>query len=170
MLDTTVSDTGTLQTQMLVVNKDLWKMPNPMDVFNPEHVVQAEANSTGSMTISDCLVQCWFTSFNDTETQVEAINAATGWNMSVAEAMKIGRRIVTLLRLYNLKCGLTSDKEKPSPRYCSQSVDGPNTDKPVAPHWEKMVDQYYKLMGWDRKTGMPLPETLKELGIEDLAK
>jgi len=170
MLDTTISDTGTLQTQMLVVNKDLWQMPNPMDIFNPDHVVQAEANSTGSMTISDCLVQCWFTSFNDTETQVEVINAATGWNIGLEEVMKIGRRIVTLLRIYNLKCGLTPDKETPSPRYCSQSVDGPNTDKPVAPHWEKMVDQYYKLMGWDRKTGRPLPETLKELGIKDLAK
>jgi len=170
MLDTTISDTGTLQTQMLVVNKELWHMPNPMDVFSPDHTAQAEANSTGSMTISDCLVQCWFTSFNDTETQVQAINAATGLNISLAEVMKIGRRIVTLLRLYNLKCGLTPDKEKPSARYCSQCVDGPNVDKPIAPHWEKIVDQYYKLMGWDRKTGRPLPKTLKELGIEDLAK
>jgi aldehyde:ferredoxin oxidoreductase len=170
MLDTVVSDTSTLQTQMLVMNKDLWKMPNPMDVFSPDHVVQAEANSTGSMTISDCLVQCWFTGFNDTETQAEAINAATGWNISLEEVMNIGRRIVTLLRLYNLKCGLTPDKETTSPRYGSQCVDGPNTDKPVAPHWEKMVDQYYKMMGWDRKTGLPLPGTLKELGIEDLVK
>jgi len=170
MLDTTISDTGTLQTQMLVVNKELWHMPNPMDVFSPDHTAQAEANSTGSMTISDCLVQCWFTSFNDTETQVQAINAATGLNISLAEVMKIGRRIVTLLRLYNLKCGLTPDKEKPSARYCSQCVDGPNVDKPIAPHWEKIVDQYYKLMGWDRKTGRPLPKTVKELGIEDLAK
>ncbi len=170
MLDTVVSDTGTLQTQMLVVNKDLWKMPNPMDVFNPDHIVQAEANSTGSMTVSDCLVQCWFCSFNDTEMQTEAINAATGWNISLEEVMKVGRRVVNLMRIYNLKCGLTPDKETPSPRYCSQSVDGPNKDKPIAPHWEKMVDRYYQLMGWDRKTGMPLPEILKELGIEDLAK
>jgi aldehyde:ferredoxin oxidoreductase len=170
MIDTIVSDSQTLQTQMLVMNKDLWKMPNPMDVFNPEQVVQAEANSTGSMTVSDCLVQCWFCSFNDTETQTESINAATGWNLSLEEVMKVGRRTVNLLRLYNLKCGLTPDKEKPSPRYCSQCVDGPNTDKPIAPHLEKMIDQYYQLMGWDRKTGMPLPETLKELDIEDLAK
>jgi aldehyde:ferredoxin oxidoreductase len=49
-------------------------------------------------------------------------------------------------------------------------VDGPNKDKPVAPHWEKMVDKYYQMMGWDRKTGMPKPETLKELGLEDLAQ
>lgn len=170
MLDTVISDTGTLQTQMLVANKDLWKMPNPMDVFNPDHTVQAEANSTGSMTVSDCLVQCWFCSFNDTETQTESINAATGWNISLEEVMKIGRRVVAMMRIYNLKVGLTPDKEKPSSRYCSQCVDGPNTDKPIAPHWEGMMDQYYKMMGWDRKTGMPLPETLKELGIEDLAK
>jgi len=170
MLDTVVSDSSTLQTQMLVMDKDLWKMPNPMDVFNPDHVVQAEANSTGSMTISDCLVQCWFCSFNDTATQTGAINAATGWNLSLEEVMNIGRRVVAMMRIYNLKCGLTPDKEKPSPRYCSQCVDGPNTDKPIAPHWEKMMDQYYQMMGWDRKTGMPLPETLKELDIEDLAK
>jgi len=90
--------------------------------------------------------------------------------MSVEEVMKVGRRVVNLLRVYNLRVGLTPDREKPSARYCSQSVDGPNKDKPIAPHWEKMVDKYYQLMGWDRKTGMPLPETLKELGLEDLVK
>jgi len=26
------------------------------------------------------------------------------------------------------------------------------------------------LMGWDKKTGLPLPETLKELGLEDPVK
>ncbi len=168
MLDTTISDTSTLQTQMAVTNKDLWKMPQPMDIFDPDQVVAAEVNSTGSLEVSDSLVQCWFTNFNDTETQMETLNAATGWNMSLEEVMKVGRRVVNMMRLYNLKTGLTPDKEKPSPRYCSQSVDGPNKDKAIAPHWEKMLDKYYQMMGWDRKTGMPLPETLKELGLEDL--
>jgi aldehyde:ferredoxin oxidoreductase len=170
MLDTTISDTGTLQTQMLVQNKDLWKMPNPMDIFNPDHVVQAEVNSTGSMTVSDCLVQCWFCSFNDTETQTEALNAATGWNLSLEEVMKTGRRIINLMRLYNLKAGLTPDKEKTSARYRSKSVDGPTADKDIRPHWENMIDKYYQMMGWDRKTGMPLPKTLKELGLEEYTK
>ncbi|MFC1903707.1 aldehyde ferredoxin oxidoreductase family protein [Chloroflexota bacterium] len=170
MVDAVVSDTGTLETQMLVKDKGLWKMPDPMDSFNPEQVVAAEANSNGSMTISDCLVQCWFTGFNDTELQTEVINAATGWNMSLEEVMKVGRRAINMMRIYNIKSGLTPDKEKPSPRYGSQPVDGPNKDKPIAPHFEKMLDLYYKLMGWDRKTGMPLPETLKELGLEHLVK
>ena len=120
------------------------------------------------MTISDCLVQCWFAGFNDTETQTKAINATTGWNMSLEEVVKVGRRVVNMMRLYNLKAGLTPDMEKPSPRYGSQPVDGPNKDKAIGPHWEKMLNKYYQLMGWDRKTGMPLPETLKELGLENL--
>jgi aldehyde:ferredoxin oxidoreductase len=36
--------------------------------------------------------------------------------------------------------------------------------------WKWMVTNYYTLMGWDPKTGMPLPETLKELDLEDLVK
>lgn len=170
MLDTCVSDTGTLQTQMLISSKEIWNMPAPFDVFNWEHVVQAEANSTGSMTVSDCLVQCWFTGFNDTKVQTEAINAATGLNMSIDDVKKVGRRVVNIMRLYNLKVGLTPDKEKPSFRYGSQPVDGPNKDKAVGLHWENMLNKYYQLMGWDRKTGKPLPETIKELGIEDIAK
>jgi len=29
-----------------------------------------------------------------------------------------------------------------------------------------MLDAYYKHMGWDRKTGKPLPETLRNLGLD----
>ena len=170
MIDATISDTGTLETQMQVKNKKLWNMPEPMDVFDPDHNAAAEANSMGSMTISDCLVQCWFNCFNDTELQIEALNAATGWNMSLEKIMKVGKRIVNMMRIYNLRAGLTPDLEKPSSRYCSQPVDGPNKDKSIVPHFEKMIDKYYQLMGWDRKTGKPLPETLKELGLEDLVK
>ena len=75
-----------------------------------------------------------------------------------------------MMRLYNLKAGLTPDKEKTSKRYSSQPVDGPAKDKPIQPHFDKMVDTYYQLMGWDRKTGMPLPATLKALDIEEWAK
>jgi aldehyde:ferredoxin oxidoreductase len=32
------------------------------------------------------------------------------------------------------------------------------------------VENYYGLMGWDTKTGKPLPETLKKLGLGDLIK
>ena len=74
--------------------------------------------------------------------------------------------VVTLLP----KVGLMPDIEEPSPRYSSQPVDGPNKDRPIGPHWAFMMDKYYELMDWDRTTGMPLPETIRELGLEDLVK
>jgi aldehyde:ferredoxin oxidoreductase len=33
-----------------------------------------------------------------------------------------------------------------------------------------MLENYYTLMGWDPKTGKPLPETLKKLDLEELIK
>jgi len=32
--------------------------------------------------------------------------------------------------------------------------------------WEKMLDEYYDIVGWDRETGAPTDKRLKELGIE----
>jgi aldehyde:ferredoxin oxidoreductase len=37
------------------------------------------------------------------------------------------------------------------------------------PHWDKMLRNYYQLMGWD-EGGQPLPETLRSLGLEDIIK
>jgi aldehyde:ferredoxin oxidoreductase len=34
---------------------------------------------------------------------------------------------------------------------------------------ERLKDAYYDLRGWDKKTGIPTIETLKALGLADLA-
>ena len=36
--------------------------------------------------------------------------------------------------------------------------------------WPEMVQGYYRLMGWDEKTGQPLPETMEKLGLGELVK
>jgi aldehyde:ferredoxin oxidoreductase len=33
-----------------------------------------------------------------------------------------------------------------------------------------MLEDYYRRRGWDEKTGIPLPERLKALGLEDAAR
>jgi len=37
-----------------------------------------------------------------------------------------------------------------------------------ARHWEKMLRNYYTLVDWDPETGVPLPETLENLGLGHL--
>ena len=36
--------------------------------------------------------------------------------------------------------------------------------------WDKMLDKYYELHGWDIETGLPTPESLKQIGLEDIAQ
>jgi len=168
LLDTCVSNTATLEMPALVKDPGLWNVPQPYDPLNPEHVAANVANSKGCQTISDCAVMCWFIGVNDTESQTKALNAVTGWNYTIEDIIKLGKRVVNVMRIYNVKAGITPDMEKPSPRYISTPVDGPCEGKSVADDWEFMVNRYYELMGWDRKTGMPLPETIKLLELEDI--
>jgi aldehyde:ferredoxin oxidoreductase len=80
----------------------------------------------------------------------------------------MGLRIVNLMRMFNFRHGLTKDMEAPSVRYCSTPVDGPVKDIGIAEHWDAIRANYYEQMGWNVETGMPLPETLKKLGLEEL--
>lgn len=36
--------------------------------------------------------------------------------------------------------------------------------------FEKMLDEYYQIVGWERAMGTPSEEKLKELGIENLVQ
>ena len=100
------------------------------------------------------------------QADVEALNAATGWDFTLDEAMTLGKRTVNLLRMFNFRCGLTKDEEAPSQRYGSAVPDGPFKGLSTTQDWEKIRTRYYELMGWDTNTGKPLPETLKKLGLE----
>ena len=73
-----------------------------------------------------------------------------------------------MFRLFNLRCGIGVDQERPSERYWSTPVDGPAAGKSAQENWETMVSTYYETAGWDRETGKPLPETLQQLGLEHL--
>ena len=49
-------------------------------------------------------------------------------------------------------------------------MDGPAKGITVNPHWDGMLDNYYRQMGWDRRSGRPLPETLRSLGLDQVSK
>jgi aldehyde:ferredoxin oxidoreductase len=168
MLDTAVSNTGSMEAQPLVKNPVIWGMPQPFNPFSPEQVADAAAKEKPSLPFSDSLVTCYLITLNDVELLTEAVNSATGWNMTVEEAKKVGLRAVNMMRVFNSRAGHTPDQETLSLRYGSTPKDGPAEGKSIIPHWDAMVDKYYQLMGWDRKTGLPYPETLKDLDLEEL--
>ena len=134
-----------------------------------EEMSTMNANFSGIRMFDDCLGTCRIAS-TDPKLQLECLNAVTGWDLTLEDSFTIGRRIINQLRMFNFRHGMKKEDERPSKRYGSVPVDGPARGKDIMEKWEWMLENYYTRMGWDPKTGKPLPETLKNLGLEELSK
>jgi aldehyde:ferredoxin oxidoreductase len=167
MLDTCVSATGTIQSASRLTSPGYFGLPPVTNTFSPWEVAGANALMEGWFVFLDSLSICRFITLNPQLT-LDCVNAITGRDFTLAEAQKIGRRSINQLRLFNLRHGLDPALEAPSPRYGSTPADGPAQGKAIAPHFEWMKSFYFQLMGWEPKTGKPLPHTLKSLGLERL--
>lgn len=169
MFDTCLSNTSTIEATFGGPNPQLYGYPPPSDSFSTEEIPLLNAKVNGMRQLDDSLVICRFAA-NNPKLILESLRAVTGWKLGIEDAMIIGKRIVNLLRLFNFRHGHSIESEAPSPRYGSSPSDGPWKGITIRPHWEKMRKSYYEHMGWDIKTGKPLPETLKNLGLEDAIK
>ena len=98
----------------------------------------------------------------------------TGIEMTPLEIWMVARRCNMVERLFNLREGLTRDDLKKGDMLNHRYFDEPT--RRGAPDvvgrvierdkFVKMVDEFYKHKGLD-KNGIPKPETLKELGLEN---
>lgn len=109
------------------------------------------------------LVLCDFAPFG-VSTFVELLNAATGYGYTDEEYMKAGERIWNLTKLFNLRCGATRKDETLPPRIMDEPLEKEEA-RIGRKNFEKMLDEYYTLRGWDRE-GVPTKDKVKELGLE----
>ncbi|MFZ5590838.1 MAG: aldehyde ferredoxin oxidoreductase C-terminal domain-containing protein, partial [Bacillota bacterium] len=70
-----------------------------------------------------------------------------------------------LKRCFNAREGFTRKDDKLPRRFAQAIPNGPSTGARVE-NLDAMLDTYYEAMGWDRQTGLPVPEKLRELGLE----
>ena len=169
LFDTCMTNTSTIESTWAGIHTQLVDLPTVTDPFSHEEVSTLNAKFNGIRQFDDCLGTCRFAAPHP-KLQLECLNAVTGWNLSLEDAFTIGRRMINQLRMFNFRHGMKKEDEHPSKRYGSIPVDGPAKGKNILEKWELMVENYYTLMGWDVKTGKPLPETLKKLGLEELIK
>ncbi|MFB3884858.1 MAG: aldehyde ferredoxin oxidoreductase family protein [Thermodesulfobacteriota bacterium] len=167
MLDTCVSATGTIQSGSRMASLSDFGLPPISHSFSPWEVAGANAKAEGWFVFVDCLGICRFTA-TGAQLTVDCLNAVTGRNLTVPDALKIGRRIINQLRVFNFRHGLDPALEAPSLRYGSTPADGPLQGKSIEPYFQWMKSFYFELMGWDRETGKPLPRTLDSLGLTRL--
>ncbi|MBI5443210.1 MAG: hypothetical protein HY900_18585, partial [Deltaproteobacteria bacterium] len=148
MIDTCFSNTGTIESTGGPAQPGPLGFEPIKDRFDGIEVSTQNARLNGRRQFEDSLGVCRFCMW-DFDLTLECLNAATGWDFTIPEAMGVGRRIVQQLRLFNLRHGLRIETEAPSARYGSVPADGPAAGRSIAPEWEAIRGNYYRLMGWD---------------------
>ncbi|MCE2451489.1 MAG: aldehyde ferredoxin oxidoreductase C-terminal domain-containing protein, partial [Nitrospinae bacterium] len=169
MIDTCTGSGGTMDTAPPVFPTD-YGQPARVHPQDAEAVPRHVGGLRGRRAYEDSLGACVFTTRAPMDVLCRSIQAATGWDVDKDEAMQTGRRINALMRAFNLRCGIGPEVEKPSKRYGSTPVDGPIAGVSIMDQWEKMLDIWYETAGYDRETGRPKPELLRELDLEDVAE
>ena len=160
--DTCISNTGTLETWGGPIALGSW--PDWMDI------VEANLHDKGAMMFEDSLVTCRFNTRSNMDLLSKAVSVVTGWTFSSDEGYQVGRRIVHLLRAFNIRQGVAGrSMDRPSARYGSAPDSGEGQGKSLGNVWDKMLDNYYAGMGWDSE-GRPLPEMLEKFGLSDVAR
>lgn len=96
--------------------------------------------------------------------EADLLQAITGVDLGPSELFRIGERIVTTERLFNLRCGATKEDDTLPEMFLQQTItEGPAAGRKVH-DLQKMVAEFYHLMGWD-PAGVPTEETLNALEI-----
>jgi aldehyde:ferredoxin oxidoreductase len=136
-----------------------------MEYLGAEKVRNFKALST-LWSAADALDLCIFavapTRVISLQKMADYLGHVTGWETSAYEVMRFGERRLHLMRLYNLREGLTANQDTLPERFfsepltCSGKLNGVTLDKA---QFSEMVQVYYEMMGWDQ-AGIPLPATL----------
>lgn len=102
----------------------------------------------------------------------ELTSSLTGMDLDVERFMRIGLQVHNLEKAFNtLHGGFTRRDDYPPKRYWEEPVkSGPYAGEHIDhEEWERMLDEYYGLHGWDPGTGWQTKETLVSLGLTDVA-
>jgi len=94
----------------------------------------------------------------------------TGIDMDYEQLMKVGERIINLERAINLRVGIRRKDDTLPERFFREPIPtGPAKGRKVdKKRFEQLVDKYYELRGWDKKTGFITEEKLRELRMDDV--
>jgi aldehyde:ferredoxin oxidoreductase len=102
------------------------------------------------------------------ERLLAAVNSVTGWGLEAEELMTLGKRIVTLKRMLNMRRGLKRANDCLPSLLLKPLADG-GTEGSI-PNVDSLLAGAYAEYGWDPETGIPTQQTLEALGLAFAAK
>jgi aldehyde:ferredoxin oxidoreductase len=142
------------------------------DVFvaNPREA-KVLVDMENALTMFDAIGGCKFMGILlKAEDFLDLITNATGWEMDVDGFRSSGERIYNLIRAFCVREGITREADTLPKRLMEEPLpEGPAEGMVIdRDTLELMKDAYYEYRGWDRATGKPTPEKLRQLGLDDL--
>jgi aldehyde:ferredoxin oxidoreductase len=119
---------------------------------------------------------CWFAlthhKADGLNSVVDALNAITGWNFTMDDALAAGHRSMILQSLFATQRGWVADDDwkDVGPRFLEPIPDGKYQGFTIAKWLPDLIFEYYRLSGRHERSGRPFRDTLERLGLEEFGE
>jgi aldehyde:ferredoxin oxidoreductase len=100
------------------------------------------------------------------EDWVDMIANCVGWELSAGDFRKIGERVYNLARAFSIREGLTRADDSLPKRLLEEPLPEGAAEGHTIQKLDESLDTYYELRGWDKKTGKPTTEKLRDLNLD----
>ena len=163
-----VADRGGCHLRSSTLKTELIGIPRLYDRYAYDEKAEMVRELQLNNATYNCLIACLFGTFAlSLEDYAEALSTILDGPVTAEELRTIGERALTLARLFNGREGFARrDDTLPSRLFSQAATRGPSKGEVVDPDaFEKMLDEYYQCMGWDKRSGQPTEEKLKALGL-----
>lgn len=129
----------------------------------------ASATASNYWQVGICAGVCLFpVIFSGIFPLLEFVNAVTGWDISMKEALETGARTQTLRQMFNIREGIKPSKTRLPERMAGIPPKSEGPLQGIAIDIDTLAKEYRKAMGWDPDTGQPSAQTLQKLGLTEL--
>lgn len=116
--------------------------------------------------VINSLVTCLFSSLALQPSVIGFLmGSCIGQNYTAQDIVAMGERIVQLMRVFNLRAGMTGRDDRLPPRLLEPTREGGHAGRVADVDYQ--VRDFYQVIGWD-EIGVPLPDRLKQVGLEEL--
>ncbi|MBC8158254.1 MAG: aldehyde ferredoxin oxidoreductase family protein [Alphaproteobacteria bacterium] len=95
---------------------------------------------------------------------------ATGETKTAEELMMEGEKVLYLQKAFNMRhTAFDRESDYPPERMMSEPATGPHAGERLdRADWDRLLDQYYGLRGWDLASGKPTAENFRAVGLPEL--
>jgi len=141
--------------------------PRELSRKKAEYYARMESWSSAGKVIGLCYFGPAPRSFIQIDDVVRAVRAATGWDVSMEDLIRVGERATNLARVFNVREGFSRRDDTLPERLFQPLENGPLQGVAIPrQEFEDAMTELYRVKGWDPETARPSRERLRALDIE----